>query len=184
MSNNSPNTPAALPARYRWLGLIASPPRMIAEALKLYGTAEAPGGADNPVILGWAREIGAADYRADATPWCGLFAGVVARRAGKALPEGPLWALNWQHFGVGAERPGLGDILVFQRPSGGHVGLYVGEDDGAFHVLGGNQGDRVCILRVARARLKAARRPAYSAVPSSVRPVLLGGDGALSADEA
>lgn len=109
---------------------------------------------------------------------------VVAKRAGKTPPEGPLWALNWRRFGVAAPAPALGDVLVFQRPAGGHVGLYVGEDAAAFHVLGGNQGDRVCILRVARGRLKAARRPAYATTPASVRPVRLALGGALSADEA
>ncbi|NIJ09092.1 uncharacterized protein (TIGR02594 family) [Sphingomonas vulcanisoli] len=174
-----------LPAAYAWLGQIAAPPRMIAEALALYGTTEAPSPVDNPVILGWAKEIGAGAYRADAMPWCGLFMGVVAKRAGKPLPVGgPLWALNWRHFGTPADHPALGDTLVFQRPTGGHVGLYVGEDAGAFHVLGGNQGDRVCIVRVGRARLVAARRPAYTAVPASVRPIMLAAGGAGSANEA
>ena len=142
------------------------------------------GAANNPLILGWAKEIGATAYRADTMPWCGLFLGVVAKRAGKPLPEGPLWALNWRHFGVASDRPAFGDTLVFQRPSGGHVGLYVGEDSGAVHVLGGNQGDRVCILRLSRERLVAARRPTYAITPAGVRPMHLAASGLLSANEA
>lgn len=178
------NPPFPLPAAYRWLATVTPCPRMIAEAMRLYGVAERPGGADNPVILGWARETGCVGYAHDATPWCGLFMAVVAHRAGKTVPEGPLWALNWRHFGFASPAPALGDVLVFQRPSGGHVGLYVGEDAGAFHVLGGNQGDHVAIARVARARLVAARRPAYHSAPATVRPIRLAAAGSLSHDEA
>lgn len=174
----------SLPSAYRWLTAVAPQPRMIAEALKLYGTAETSGAANNPAILAWASEVGCADYRADATPWCGLFMAVVAQRAGKVVPAQPLWALDWRGFGSPSSAPALGDVLVFQRPGGGHVGLYIGEDASAFHVLGGNQGDSVCILRVGRDRLKAARRPAYAAMPASVRPMLLAAAGELSGDEA
>lgn len=39
-----------LPSTYAWLG--GEPgPRMLLEALKLFGTLEAPGNADNPTIL-------------------------------------------------------------------------------------------------------------------------------------
>ncbi len=48
-----------LPTQYRWLE--AEPaPRMIIEALKEYGTLEAPGVADNPKIIGWQDELEAA----------------------------------------------------------------------------------------------------------------------------
>jgi hypothetical protein len=35
-------------------------PRMLVEMLKIFGTLETPGAADNPVILGWADEVAAA----------------------------------------------------------------------------------------------------------------------------
>jgi uncharacterized protein (TIGR02594 family) len=176
--------PITLPAAYRWLLTLTPLPRLIAEALKLYGVTEARGTADNPSIVAWAREAGCPAYRVDSQPWCGLFMAVIAKRAGKPIPDGPLWALNWQHFGTASPRPSLGDVLVFQRPSGGHVGLYVGEDATAFHVLGGNQGDRVCILRVGRDRLKTVRRPVYASMPATVRPVHLAATGAVSTNEA
>ena len=173
-----------LPNNYQWLDDVSSLPMMVRHALDLYGTAEAVGAADNPEILGWASEVGARDYRADSIPWCGLFMAVVAQRAGKTLPEKPLWALSWARFGGAADAPSLGDVLVFRRDGGGHVGLYVGEDATAFHVLGGNQGDRVGFARIARGRLYAARRPAYRVRPASVSPVRLTAAGALSANEA
>lgn len=171
---------------YRWLGPGESKPRLVAEALRLMGVIEGAGASDNPTIMAWADEIGPTvtkTYYSDAIPWCGLFMAVVARRAGKTIPEKPLWALNWAKFGVAADRPSLGDVLVFRRGSGGHVGLYVGEDDQAYHVLGGNQSDRVCIMRIARSRLHAARRPAYRNQPVCVAPCRVAASGTLSANE-
>ena len=77
-----------------------------------------------------------------------------------------------------------GDVLVFKRKGGGHVGLYVGHDASAFHVLGGNQSDRVSITRLSRNRLVAVRRPAYRAQPANVRPIPLAASGSLSVNEA
>jgi uncharacterized protein (TIGR02594 family) len=159
---------------------------MIVEALKLYGTLESPGSANNPTIIAWAKEVGgevADAYKADSIPWCGLFMAVVAKRAGKETPKHPLWALSWSAFGAKSPAAALGDVLVFVRNGGGHVGLYVGEDAAAFHVLGGNQSDRVCITRVSRSRLYAARRPLYRVQPGNVRPVHLEATGALSLNE-
>lgn len=175
-----------LPSRYGWLAR-ESGPKMIVEALKLFGTMEKPGSANNPIIVAWAKEVGGevADvYKADSIPWCGLFMAVVAKRAGKELPRHPLWALSWSAFGAKTGAPALGDVLVFSRNGGGHVGLYVGEDASAFHVLGGNQSDRVCITRIAKARLYAARRPLYRVQPANVRPIHLEAAGALSLNEA
>lgn len=176
-----------LPKNYAYLGREPGP-KMLVEALKLYGTLEKPGDSDNPVILDWAKETGQATYKADATPWCGLFMAVVAKRAGKPpCPLNPLWALNWALWGVAADKPMLGDVLSFTRKTAtgiaGHVGLYVGEDATAFHVLGGNQGDAVSITRVLKSRLKAARR-SYKIQPANVRTIRLSSGGKLSTNEA
>ncbi len=174
-----------LPAPYAWLEREPAP-RHLLEALKLYGTTETPGAKNNPVILGFAAETGVDDvYRADATPWCGLFAAVAVKRAGWEPVRNPLWALNWSRFGRAADTPSLGDVLTFTRAGGGHVGFYVGEDAGAFHVLGGNQSDRVCIARLAKPRLHAARRPVWRiSQPANVRPIRLAATGMLSTNEA
>lgn len=171
-------------AAYAWLS--AEPgPRMLVEGLRLYGTVETPGQGSTSTILEWAREVGLGRvYTADAIPWCGLWMAVVAARSGKRLPAKPLWALSWAQWGEDGGQPELGDVLVFVRPGGGHVGLYVGEDATAYHVLGGNQRDAVSIARVAKSRLYACR--AYYAVgrPANVRPIVLTASGALSTDEA
>lgn len=177
-----------VPARYAWLAQVAGLPRIIDEAFKLYGTLETPGTADNPVIEAWAREVGGAVadvYKADSIPWCGLFAAVVVKRAGKNPPRNPLWALSWSAFGVPVDVPMLGDVLVYKRQGGGHVNFYVGEDEGAFHGIGGNQSDGVNVTRIARSRLYAARRPEWvSAAPAGRRRFRLTPSGPLSTNEA
>lgn len=175
-----------MPPAYGWIDDLRPLPRMLQEARKLYGTFEFAGSADNPLILGWAKEVGLAkSYNDDAIPWCGLFMAVVAKRAGKPAVEGPLWARNWAAFGKAADEAQLGDVLVFRRAeSSGHVGLYVGEDYGAYHVLGGNQSDGVTITRIARDRCVAVRRPSYKSAPVTAKPVQLAASGAPSANEA
>lgn len=179
---------APLPPAYAWLSKEIPLPRMVAEALKLFGTVETAGAKNNPVIMGWAAEVGLAKvYSADAVPWCGLFMAVVAKRAGKDVVKDPLWARNWAKFGRtlnDTEAASLGDVLVFVRDGGGHVGLYVGEDAVAYHVLGGNQSDKVCFTRIAKTRCVAVRRPLYNLAPATVRPRKLGASGSLSVNEA
>lgn len=175
-----------LPKQYAWLAKEPGP-RILSEALKVYGTAERPGAGSNPSIMAWARATGLARfYTDDSVPWCGLAMAYVALQAGWEPPLNPLWAQNWLNFGNKASKPSLGDILVFQRAKGGHVGIYVGEDDGgAFHVLGGNQSDMVTIKRIAKSRLLGARRcPWRVNEPANVRPVRIAAGGALSTNEA
>lgn len=159
---------------------------MMLEALSLFGVQEVSGAADNPRILAWAKEIDVDDVlRHDSTPWCGLFVGLCAKRATWPVVKNPLWALNWSRWGVGVPRPELGDVLTFKREGGGHVGMYVGEDNVAYHVLGGNQSDSVKIARIEKARLVAARRPEWRiAEPPNRRPVRLSVSGRLSVNEA
>jgi uncharacterized protein (TIGR02594 family) len=175
-----------LPSAYAWLEKEPGP-KMLREAVALHGVREKIGPADNPEIMQWAKECGIG-YAGDSVPWCGLFMAVCARRAGwiSTPANNALWALNWGHWGDPSPRPMLGDVLTFRRPTGGHVGFYVGEDFTAFHVLGGNQGDAVSIVRILRGRLHKARRaPWRIAQPANVRVVALSMDGApLSTNEA
>jgi uncharacterized protein (TIGR02594 family) len=173
-----------LPAAYAWL-YNEPGPKILLEAIKLYGTYEKPGTADNPEILAWANEIGQGKvYNHDSIPWCGVLVGVAAVRAGKAIPKTPLWALSWADFGTAVDRPMLGDVLTFKRDGGGHVTLYVGEDEDAYHCLGGNQSDQVNITRIAKSRLYRARRSPMTIPPANLRVVHLSGSGKLSQNEA
>lgn len=169
---------------YDWL-LDEPAPRMLIEAMKLYGVAEIIGEKHNQTILNWAEECGLGDvYIADEIPWCGLFVAVVAKRAGKTtIPSTPLWARSWATFGEHCE-PELGAVLVFSRGSGGHVGLYVGEDDDCYHVLGGNQGNRVCVSRLSKDRLLDCRVEYKIGKPQNCRQIKLAASGEVSTNEA
>jgi uncharacterized protein (TIGR02594 family) len=128
-----------------------------------------------------------AGYSDDDIAWCGLFAAIICYRRLKNAAEvvkDPLWARNWAKYGRKADKPAIGDILVFSRGNGGHVGFYVGEDATHYHVLGGNQGNRVSIVRIEKSRLIAARRPPYAVVPAGAVPRRLASTGTVSKNEA
>lgn len=182
-----------LPSQYSFLNAEPSP-RILKQAISLFGVFEKPGAEDNPVIIGWAQEIGrpvSLNYQHDSTPWCGLFMAVCARRAGLDLPPAPLWALSWSRWGVKVSVPKLGDVLTFKRAGGGgHVALYVGEDKTHFHILGGNQRDSVCIVRKpktenGRPALYSANRTKWQiAEPPNIRRVFLTDSGIMAGSEA
>ncbi|WP_323034544.1 TIGR02594 family protein [Pararhodobacter sp.] len=157
------------------------------EAKRLQGTKEIAGKASNPTIMGWAKKLGgwiASYYNNDDIPWCGLFLAhcIGATLPSETLPANPLGALNWAKFGVRCA-PTLGAVLVFSRSGGGHVGIYVGEDAEAYHVLGGNQSNTVNITRVAKSRHVDTRWPATWPAPDA-RKIALSGSGKLSTNEA
>lgn len=161
-------------------------PRLLVEAVKMIGTKEIVGSKHNPKILDWAQELGLSKiYTNDEIPWCGLAIAYACHKAGLNVIDKPLWALSWAKWGTHAVDPMLGDILTFKRNGGGHVGIYVGEDEKCFHVLGGNQGNSMSVSRIDKARLYEARRTAWKvAQPGSVRKVFLDPKGSISTNEA
>ena len=174
--------------KYAWLLNEPNLP-LIAKALQFYGINEIAGDKHNPVIMGWAKELGpylGAAYKADETPWCGVFMGIVALRSGQIPPKICIRAKEWGNFGKPKKIPQLSDVLVFTRNGGGgHVGLYVAEDEHCFHVLGGNQGDAVSIVRIGKNRIVAARESIWQGIrPANVRRVLMDITGKISHNEA
>lgn len=152
---NPPSWAQKIPSNYRWLAR-EKMPRIMVEALKLYGTLEAKGDGSNPIILQWAKEIGGfieGYYKDDSIPWCGLFMAVCAKRSGYPHSQKALGALSWATWGEPVAMAQVGDVLVFKRQSGGHVGIYAAEDNTHYHVLGGNQSDAVTITRIDKRRL-------------------------------
>jgi uncharacterized protein (TIGR02594 family) len=176
-----------IPTTYQWLSKEPGP-KMLLEAIKLLGIKEIKGAKDNKTIVDWADEVGIGGIvNNDEQAWCGLAMAIVATRAGKSVPMQSwdiLRALEWIKFGDKVNIPMLGDILIFKRKGGGHVGMYVGEDRAAYHVIGGNQGDAFSIVRIGKDRLFEARRPKYNVMPSNVRRVHLSSVGGLSVNEA
>lgn len=169
---------------YEWLKNETAP-KILLESVKLIGTKEVVGAQHNPVILGWAKELGLDNvYKNDEIPWCGLAMAIIVKNAGYEVVQAPLWALNWGNFGKAVASPMLGDILTFKRESGGHVGVYVGEDKDFYHILGGNQSNMHCVTRIAKTRLMRARRPVFKiGQPWQVRKIYLSASGSVSVNE-
>jgi uncharacterized protein (TIGR02594 family) len=170
---------------YDWLNLETSP-RILVQAVKQLGVKEIVGKEHNPVILSWAKELKLASvYNSDEIPWCGLYIAYICKMAGLDVVKKPLWALSWSNWGTEVNEPMLGDVLTFKRKGGGHVGIYVGEDNTHYHVLGGNQNNSVSVSRIAKSRLFKARRTAWKvAQPTSVRKIKLEPKGVITTNEA
>lgn len=170
--------------QYQWLEKETGP-KVIVESVKIYGTKEIVGKLHSKEILGWAEDLGLKKvYTNDEIPWCGLFVAIVVKRSKFEPVEKPLWARDWVNFGTKQKEAMLGDILVFTRDSGGHVGFYVGEDDTCYHVLGGNQSNMVNTTRILKSRCIDIRRcPWKKAQPKSVRKIELKANGLISTNE-
>jgi uncharacterized protein (TIGR02594 family) len=181
-----------LQSEYTWLTQIPVLPKMVAEGLKLLtqDTKEIVGEKDNPVIMQLVKEAGVTDiYTHDDTmPWCAVAHTAIALRAGKDVSfksYDRLRAKSYGNWGLAQTVPMLGDTLVFIRPEGHHVGMYIAEDATAFHVMGGNQGNQYSITRIGKDRLSAVRRPVYkTGQPDSVKAVAVSATGVVSSNEA
>lgn len=160
-----------------------SEPRWLTIAKGYQGVREIVGPKHNFTIMGWLRKLGSW-IKDDDTPWCGTFCAAVMHEAGLPYPREYPRAKAWADYGANLRTTHLapGAILVFSRNGGGHVGFYVGEDATAYHVLGGNQGNAVNIMRIAKSRCIATRWPRGEAVLGG--PVRLAANGELSRNEA
>lgn len=156
------------------------------------GLTEIPGERSNATILQMAREIGAPSwFHNDDQPWCAVFQNWVLLESEIAMAIGVrgdqfdrLRAATFLQWGVGLAGPALGAICVFSRPSGGHVGMYLGERGNVIRVYGGNQGNKVCATWIHRERLRGYRWPLKVALPP-IAPVLLTANGkSVSVNEA
>jgi uncharacterized protein (TIGR02594 family) len=163
-------------------------PQILVQAKALIGTKEIIGTIHSKTIMAWAKELAIEKtYTADEIAWCGLFIAFCAHKAGLTINmtnREALWALNWNKFGTRQKNAMLGDVLTFSRNGGGHVGIYVGEDDKCYHILGGNQSNMVNITRIEKTRLSQIRRTAWKlAQPDNVRVIKVNASGFISANE-
>jgi uncharacterized protein (TIGR02594 family) len=177
-----------LPIKYGFLGTIGTLPKMITEGIKLLGIKEIKGSNDSPEIMAMAKELGIASiYDHDEIAWCSMAMSLIATRAGKPMPFKSydiLRALKWAEWGNPIAEPQLGDVLVFKRDGGGHVGMYIAESGSTYFVMGGNQGDSYSITEIAKNRLYTARRFYATAPPASVKKYIIDSSGNISTNEA
>ena len=161
-------------------------PIWLSVARSFVGIKEIPGAASQPVILQWAKDIKAPAYDNDDIPWCALVMNRVLLAC--QLPMAGtgydlLRAKSFLTWGQAFE-PSLGAVLVFGRPEGYHVGLYVGERADAYQVLGGNQSDSVGYAWIAKDRLLGCRWPAGAPLPAPGFVFVANDGAAVSMNEA
>jgi len=177
---------STVPAKYSYL-LDEPAPRMLLEALKLVGIREVKGSRHNPIILEWAKALGIESIvKDDEMAWCATAHAYVIISSGKPLGlrnYDIIRALKYAEWGNPVETPELGDTLVFKRPEGGHVGLYVAESKNTYHVLGGNQSDAYGFTEIAKNRLVAARNLYEIEKPKNVRRIFIDSSGKISNNE-
>lgn len=135
-------------------------PKWLEVAERYQGLKEIPGPNHNKTILAMLEKLHAW-WRDDETPWCGVFVGHCMAEVGLPYPKFYMRAKAWSDYGSLLRRDRLapGAILVFDRAGGGHVGFAVAQDATHYHVLGGNQGNAVNIMRIGKSRLVASRWP-------------------------
>jgi uncharacterized protein (TIGR02594 family) len=131
-------------------------------AFKEYGVKEITGELDNPRIVQYFDDIGFDGAKMkDETAWCSCFTNWVAQQS-SLESSGALNARSWLNVGTEVETPEFGDIVIFWRGSPtswkGHVAFYINHDENNIYVLGGNQGNQVCIRPYPIDRLLQYRR--------------------------
>lgn len=128
-------------------------------ARKEVGQKEVSGSGDNPRIREYHGAAGGAEP--DSVPWCSSFINWCMTQAGVA-GTGSKAARSWADWGreVADFEPGC--VVVLSRgpdPAKGHVGFYVGDDNGLIQLLGGNQSDAVSVASYDKDRVVAKRMP-------------------------
>jgi uncharacterized protein (TIGR02594 family) len=169
-----PNTLKASKGAFGLHEVVPNDPPWIYEGRKVIGLHEV---RDNYVLRTWLYSDGSRLGDPAQLPWCGDFAETAMKRGlpGEVftgvMKENPYYAQNWAYFGVETQ-PVYGCVVVFKRPGGGHVGFAVGQDNLNYMVLGGNQGDKVSVVPVPKARCIATRWPSSYANPKVPLPFI------------
>lgn len=138
-------------------------PSWLAIARRYIGLKEAVGTANNPKVVELFALAGHPEVKTDSTAWCAAFVGAMLKLAG-LKGTGTLWALDFAKWGVPLPGPALGAIAPKRRYDstgkiiGGHVGIVVGWSPTTISLLGGNQGDAVCIVSYPRSEFSLGFR--------------------------
>lgn len=137
-------------------------PKHLKYAYGEMGISEIAGKGYNQRIIDYhlTTGIGASD---DSIAWCSSFVNWCFKKAG-IQGTNSASARSWLKFGEweGHFVPERGDVCILWRESRtswkGHVGFYIKSDKKFVYLLGGNQGDRVCIEKYPKDRVLGFRR--------------------------
>ena len=126
-------------------------------ALDELGVEEIPGTESNPRIDEYLKSVGQPSD--DAIPWCAAFVNWCIEKSGY-MGTGRPNARSFLHWGKELKNPELGCVTVFSRGAStwqGHVGFFLSKIGSSIYVLGGNQGNRVCVKAYPVSRLLGYR---------------------------
>jgi uncharacterized protein (TIGR02594 family) len=135
-------------------------PAWLSKAWQEFGQAERRGAASNPRIVRLYKDVGYAKIDHDDVAWCAAFLGACLERSGINSSRS-LMARSYAEWGTRLATARTGAIAVLKRtsnPALGHVGFVVGETDSTLLLLGGNQGDAVCVSEFPKSRLLSLHR--------------------------
>ena len=104
----------------------------------------------------------------DAVPWCSAMMNWAVNQIGMTGTDSAASA-SWAKWGESLKKPADGCIIGFIREDGsGHVGIYIGEDQYNYKILGGNQSDTVKISNFAKTKDDEGTRTWYFRRPKTV----------------
>lgn len=166
-------------------------PPLVSEALKYYGMKEVKGKGSNAVILNMAKFIGVDNiYKDDDTAWCALFMCAILKAVNYPMSFRQYECLRAKSFlkwgdPISINDMKRGDIAIFTRSGGGHVGIVIAESKDTVFVLGGNQSNMVNIMELAKSRISGIRRWYPNRVmPASAKKYVINSQGNISKNEA
>jgi uncharacterized protein (TIGR02594 family) len=140
------------------------------------GVTEVPGAGSSEVVLSYYAKAGHPEIKDDATAWCAAFAGACLEESGYPSSKS-LMARSYLTWGKKIDSPVPGDVTVLWRgspsSSEGHVGFFVKQDATHVWLLGGNQGDKVCIEAFPKSRVLGYREPVTAANSRTVKSASL-----------
>lgn len=124
------------------------------------GVEEIPGPKNNATIVEYFKST---TYPAteDSVPWCAAFVSYCLEKAGIESTKSA-WSLSYLNWGIHLGSPKISCVAVLYRGldrNKGHVGFVVGFNALTVTLLGGNQGDKVCLKTYPRALVRGYRWP-------------------------
>lgn len=183
-----------IPEKYKWLNTIGTLPKLVSAALQYLGVKEIPGQKSNPVIMEMARGLGVSSiYTNDDMSWCAVFINHLIKITGKPIVDykndkynllRARYLLNWGHP-VDKDDIRLGDVVIIERPGGGHVFILLAiAKNGNLIGIGGNQGNQVSIAEFDIDRVLGVRRYYATGIPESAKKYIVDSSGVVSTNEA
>jgi len=136
-----------------------------AVAVKELGVHEQPGADNNKRVQEYFAATSLGPHTPDSVPWCSAFVNWCFNQC-EIVGTDSAAARSWLAWGVPLLRPRVGCVIIFSRPLGGpasgHVGFLARVPTATaanVDVLGGNQGDRVCVAPYPTSRILGWRWP-------------------------